>query len=218
MPRPRRTVAPVTDTKTARWLDRALRNTNLHKTLQDAVSRKLPKSAAAGLVEDHIQDGYLRLLEQDALDRHVADENAAAPSNLRWWMTKSAFKDIRAFGREPILRESLGAKTETDLKREKAGLPPVAPSHLASVEVIMHSEGFDIATQSNVVTMELDADDTLGNLRRKLLAAGIGRVGDAIAVVIAMSDGASYAEAAQEVGISTADAKRLMDEVRAVMR
>lgn len=218
MPRPRRTVAPVTDTKTARWLDRALRNTNLHKTLQDAVSRKLPKSAAAGLVEDHIQDGYLRLLEQNALDRHVEDENDAAPSNLRWWMAKSAFKDIRAFGREPILRETLGAKTETDLKREKAGLPPVTPNHLASVEVILNSEGFDIATQSNVVTMELDANDTLGNLRRKLLAAGIGRVGDAIAVVIAMSDGASYAEAAQEVGISTADAKRLMDEVRAVMR
>lgn len=83
MPRPRRTVAPVTDTTTARWLDRALRNTNLHKTLQDAVSRKLPKSAAAGLVEDHIQDGYLRLLEQDALDRHVEDENDPAPSNLR---------------------------------------------------------------------------------------------------------------------------------------
>lgn len=216
MPRPRRTVAPVTDTTTARWLDRALRNTNLHKTLQDAVSRKLPKSAAAGLVEDHIQDGYLRLLEQDALDRHVEDENDPAPSNLRWWMTKSAFKDIRAFGREPVLREFLGARTETDLKREKAGLPPVMIK--PSVAVLKYDEGFDVVAPSDIVTMELDANDTLANLRQKLLAAGIGRVGDAIAVVIAMSDGASYAEAANEIGITTADAKRLMDEVRAAMR
>ena len=72
-----------------------------------------------------------------------------------------------------------------------------------------------------VVAVLIGAVEDLGRTRVNVVivvVAVAAALGDAIAVVIAMSDGASYAEAAQEVGISTADAKRLMDEVRAVMR
>ena len=218
MPRPRRIVASTADTQTARWLDRALRTTKLHSMLQNAVSHKLPKSAAAGLVEDHVQEAYLRWLEQDALSRHLDNEEAPAPSNLRWWAVKNAYKDIRAFGREPLMRATIGARTETDLKREKAGLPPV-PQNLPPFEVVLTEDGITVkASPQEVVTMSLDADDRLVELRQKLIKAGVGRVGDAVAVVIALSDGASYAEAAEEVGITTADAKLLMAEVRAVMQ
>lgn len=217
MPRPRRVVASAADTKTARWLDRALRTTNLHNMLQNAVSHKLPKSAAAGLAEDHVQEAYLRWLEQDALSRHLEEGDATAPSNLRWWTVKSAYKDIRAFGREPLLRESLGARTEADLKRQKEGMAHHHPLDVPQDAVLVEGV-IEVKVPATVVTMSLDAEACLAELREKLAKAGVDRISDAVAVVIAMSDGASYTEAAESAGVTPADAKKLLAKVRAVMQ
>lgn len=215
MPRQRRTIATAADTKTARWLDHALRTTNLHSNLKSAVSYRLPKSAAVGLDEDHVQNHYLRLLEQDALAKHVEADDAPAPSNMRWWAVKNAYKDIREWGREPTLRVAVGAMTETDLKRLKT-TPPADVGHRQRSKEDTTFEQAVAAEQ--VVTMDIDAEDLLDDLRQRLEALhGDGCAHRHLTVVLAVSEGATIAEAANKAGCSTDDAKRMMAEVAEVM-
>lgn len=217
MPRPRRILASAANTKTARWLNAALRSTNLHTTLKNAVSQKLPRSAAAGLVEDHVQENYLRWLEQDALEKHIDPEapEITIPSNVRWWAVKNAYKDLRTMGRDPVLRTLLGAKTETDIKREKAS-PSEEVASMMDIQYTYLTSSDCVMPQT--VTLELDADDLLSVLRDKLGKAGCTDIDKHVEVVIAIADGASVPEAAQTAGISTEDAKRLMVKVRKVMQ
>jgi len=232
MPRSRRVVASVANTHTARWLDAALKSTNLHETLKQAISYKLPRSAAAGLVEDHLQDNYLLWMEQDALAKHIDIEarEVTIPSNVRWWAVKNSYKSIRAAGREPVLRELLGAKTETDLKREKDAVagkvtvnikPKGAAAVLRSSDdaafAVRVADSQEIGVGSSVVTMELDAQDLLTDLREKLNAIGHLQTDQHVAIVVAIADGASVAEAAMTAGVTTDDAKRMMVEVREAM-
>jgi len=215
MPRQRRTVATARDTKTARWLDRALRTTNLQQQVKSAISYRLPKSAAVGLDEDHVQNHWLRLLEADALAKHVIEDTDPAPSNMRWWAVKNAFKDIREWGREPTLRVMVGARTETDLKRIKA-------SENQTVEW-NHDRAYDVDADVSInpdlaVTMNLDANDLLDDLRQRLEAVhGSGNASKHLTVVLAVSEGATVAEAADVAGCTAADAKRMMREVAEVM-
>lgn len=248
MPRQRRTIATAADTKTARWLDHALRKTNLHSKIKSAVSYRLPKSAAVGLDEDHAQNFYVRLLETDGLEKHVTDETDDAPSNMRWWAVKGAYKDIREWGREPTLRIMVGAKTETDLKREKeaaiytdiyvrAGVAPnVAyqgevndwmaldgdqPSVVKSMPVRTansHADAFEVRVEASTVTVDLDANDLLEDLRQRLEAVyGDGNAAQHLTVVVAVADGASFVEAANAAGCTAAEAKRMMKEIAEVM-
>ena len=216
MPRPRRTIASASNTATARWLDKALNTTALHNQLKSAVSFRLPKSAACGLTEDHIQNHYLRLLEADALSKHVADEDSTAPSNMRWWAVKNAYKDIRAWGREPTLRISVGALTETDLKRDAqtpdcTARPAVHPTNPMGEATIC-------AVGKTTVTLDLDAEDLLDDLRQRLEAlVGHGNASKHLTVVLAISDGATLAEAARDAGLTPADAKRMMRQAAEVM-
>lgn len=216
MPRPRRILASAANTKTARWLNAALRSTNLHTTLKNAVSQKLPRSAAAGLVEDHVQENYLRWLEQDALEKHVDPDapEITIPSNVRWWAIKNSYKDLRAMGRDPVLRALLGAKTETDMKREKA--EKSVSTEVVYVPLSLQDDPMFVSQQT--VTLELEAEDLLSVLREKLIKAGCSEIDKHVEVVIAIADGASVPEAAMTAGISTEDAKRLMVKVRKVMQ
>lgn len=229
MPRQRRVVSCVPDTKTAKWLDSALRNTNLHNQLKDAISFRLPKSHRVGMSEDHVQNAYLRWLEADALAKHV-HEGSGSPSNVRWWAVKSAYKDIREMGREPVLRQMIGARTETDLKNQaKSDEPSVYARNHAKSVVFSKVEGkvfeapddsqtnFDVAVDPKVVTMEIDSEDLLDDLRQRLMDS-YGTADQHLVVIVAVADGATVAEAADAAGVTTDEAKRMIREIREAMR
>lgn len=217
MPRKRRSVATAADTKTARWLDKALRTTDLYNQVKSAISYRLPKSAAVGLVEDHIQNHWVRLLEADALDKHVADESSPAPSNMRWWGVKNAYKDIREWGREPTLRVLVGAYTETDLKQQKAAEDPTVLSmNKRALRPTKNIDEIEFSAEPEHVTMQMDADELLEDLRQRLEAIH-GNADKHLTVVLAVSEGATFVEAANAAGCTAADAKRMMREVAEAM-
>jgi len=221
MPRQRKVVSNVPDTKTAKWLDSALRNTNLHSQLNSAVSLKLPKSRLCGLTEDHIQNSYVRWLEADALAKHLG-EDGKAPSNLRWFAIKGAYKDIREWGREPLMRISIGARTETDLKKTKAALDVTAnispKSQAPTQDRATFPHDFDVGDMPGPVvevTLEMDAEDLLKDLRDRLEAA-YGTADQHMAVILAYQDDATDAEAALAAGVSVPVARRLRQEVQRI--
>ena len=116
-------VAPVVVAKprpaknaTARFLDQRLsaRGSKLLETMRNAVMKKLPLSAATGQIEDHVQNCLMQIIARDALKGRLDSGAPILDHHIANWAVRSAYKDIRNAGTEPVTRELHGARTERE--------------------------------------------------------------------------------------------------------
>jgi hypothetical protein len=120
-PRERRRVAQDKQNMTARFIDQRIRETKggLLQTLHKAVATNMPVSAAAGIVEDHVQNTFTRLIARDALRSRILMGLPIKDHHLASWAIRGAYTDARNDGTEPVAREFLGARTESERARGK---------------------------------------------------------------------------------------------------
>lgn len=115
---------------TAEFLDQRLKATGglkgtLWSLLRWAVARKLPTSAASGLVDDHLHNCVMRLVARDSCRKRLLAGIPIPDTLLASWAVRSAYTDIRDWGTNPITREVYGARTERELEKNVV-LPPIS--------------------------------------------------------------------------------------------
>ena len=118
---PKRGTPASAPNETAEWLAEHLAGGTtgrLYRTMRAALSRRLPVSAAAHLLEDHIQNFMLRAIRRNAFRKLLADGGSVPYSKVVAYCVNSGRTDARDMGTEPICREMLGARTERE-RREK---------------------------------------------------------------------------------------------------
>jgi len=113
---------------TADFLNKRLTDTGgldgtLYSLMKAAVRVKLPLSATIGIVDDHIQTCFMKLIQRDALRERILRGKNITDSHLATYAVRSGFTDIRRDGTEPVCREMYGAQTERErakLREERA--------------------------------------------------------------------------------------------------
>jgi len=115
---------------TAEYLDQRIKVTGglkgtLWTLLRWAVARKLPPSAAAGLVDDHIHNCMMRLISRDSLRNKLLAGIKIPDTLLASYAVRAAYTDIRDWGTNPVTREVYGARTERE-REKKVVLPPIS--------------------------------------------------------------------------------------------
>jgi hypothetical protein len=134
---------------TARFLNKILVETGgltgtFWTDLRGALSQRLPLSANAGFVDDHIQNCWLKLIRLDALRGRLESGTVITESHLITYAMRMAFTDIRNMGTEPVCREIYGARTERE-RKQGIKLPPIEDSRLS-----WHKEEGKAATWTDV--------------------------------------------------------------------
>jgi len=100
-----------------RFSDTGGMNGQLMLLLRSCVAKKLPVSATTGIVDDHIHNCILRLVQRDSLRERLLSGRLVPDTLLASYVVRSGYTDIRKMGTEPVCRELYGAKTERE--REK---------------------------------------------------------------------------------------------------
>lgn len=78
---------------------------------------KMVRSKELGVVEDHIQTLFTRLIEKDTLSQFLADGRTVKMSVLRVWAYQSACTELRRWGVDASLRATRNAKTSREVQQ-----------------------------------------------------------------------------------------------------
>lgn len=84
--------------------------------MRRAIMSDLPYSANGGMTDDHIQSFLEKMVRRNALHKLIAkDGDDGIPfSKIALYLRRSAYNDIRHQGKNPILREFYGFRTESE--------------------------------------------------------------------------------------------------------
>jgi len=119
--------------ETAEWLGEHLAGgteCDLYRMMRAALAKRLPVSANASLLDDHIQNFMLRVIRRNAFAKMLGNGGKVPYSKVVAYCVNSGRTDARDMGTEPVCREMLGARTERE-RREAAncedGVPGIRP-------------------------------------------------------------------------------------------
>ena len=107
---------------TARYLDDqfkapgGMQNSPLYRIMHAAISRRLPGSLNAGLVDDHIQQCVVWLIARDSFRNKLEGNAVISHSAMATFGVNSAINDCRNLSRNPVCREIYGARTDKERK------------------------------------------------------------------------------------------------------
>ena len=141
---------------TARWLAEHLKpslgepNSALMKTVLHAVSRRCRISTEMNIVNDHVQECFLRLIRRDSLRKHLESGRKVTYTHIASYAVNSAFTDIRDAGTEPVTREMLGARTEKE-RRDLAAFLKLKEEEDEGTRVGVLSKGIQIGESGDLV-------------------------------------------------------------------
>ena len=108
---------PGAPNETSTWLATHLAagtRSDLYRMMRAALSRRLPVSACASLIDDHVQNFLLRAVRRNAFRKLLADGGKVPYSKVVAYCMNSGRTDVRDQGTDPISREMLGARTERE--------------------------------------------------------------------------------------------------------
>jgi hypothetical protein len=111
--------------ETAVWLGEHLRpaaghkESDLHRMARSALCRRLPVSANAGMIDDHIQNYWLKAIRLNSLRKLLQDGGKVPYSKVVAYCVNSGRTDARDMGTEPVCRELYGARTEKERRERK---------------------------------------------------------------------------------------------------
>lgn len=203
-------------------------NGSFWRLLRSAISTKLPKSAAAGIVDDHIHNCMVRLISRDSLRERVLGGKDIPDTLLATYAVRASFSDIRDMGTNPVTREMFGARTESE-RAKGVVTAPLTDSR------IIWSKG-DEGSPASIVDMVGDplANGGAGSVEEYMdfqrymhrledvIRAKKPKAGDRYLGVLRMKvSGFTIPEIAEEEGVSVfraasmvAEARRCLQEAR----
>lgn len=209
---------------TARFLEKRLRETggingNLWSAIRGALRSRLPASATSGMVEDHIQNCWAKLIRLDSFQKRLAEGENITDSHIITYAMRTAFTDLRDMGTEPVCREMYGARTEQERKK---GVHKIPPSKDARVSW-QKDEDDDTGTWKDIADEAHLEDQVLFEELRLSVEAAIrtkkSRADDRyIKIVGNLLDGYTVKEIAQMEGVSPYRAAGIIAEARRCLR
>lgn len=110
-------VVPHEKNATSLWLEKQLADGKLLKLCALQVAKKLQRSSSAGMVEDLVQNYFIKLIRRDGLKVYLDEGRNIPLSLIASFCVRSAYTDVRDSGKDPIARELMGARTETERKK-----------------------------------------------------------------------------------------------------
>jgi len=95
----------------------------LMSIMRRAVIKHLPVSHTAGIVDDHIQNCFCRMISRDSLANRLEEGGVISDHALAMFAVRAGFTDIRDSATDPVCRELYGARTEKE-RDNGVVLPP----------------------------------------------------------------------------------------------
>lgn len=129
---------------TARWFEENLKVAGgqtpaLLVLLRKRIAKRCPVSATTDQLDDHINTYIALSIKRNAFRDRLSAGEKISPSQVASWAIRSAFRDIRGFGTEPVTRELFGALTERERARgERYSANPV------EVRDVLYNDGGEI--------------------------------------------------------------------------
>ena len=110
------TPAPIPATnRTAEWMK--AHGKLAFESITKFLNGKMVRSKELGVVEDHIQTLFTRLIERDTLSQFLAEGRTVKMSVLRVWAYQSACTELRRWGVDAALRATRNAKTSREVQQ-----------------------------------------------------------------------------------------------------
>ena len=138
-------------------------NGTFMKGMRAAVAHKLPVSANARIVEDHIQNYFVKVMSHDTFREKILEGKPPTISKIKSYAVQSAITDIRGDGCNPVCRSLYGASTATE--RVKGVKGHYSPFKLAvkkdQDEKIQDWEIAQVAQEEQVPLEEIESKDIL---------------------------------------------------------
>jgi len=101
---------------TSQFLDDVLRrNRKLWFYFIHKIAKKFPKSRESGMEADHLGEAFLKMIRKNSLKKILLETGTVETQKLTHYIFNSIRTEYKTGGREPLLRELLGARTITDL-------------------------------------------------------------------------------------------------------
>ena len=210
---------------TSKFLDKRLRETGgyqgtLMRALRTAVVNHLPMSYTVGMVDDHIQTCFSRLISRDSLADRLAEGHLITDQQLAMFAVRSGYTDVRDSGTNPVCRELYGARTEREREKGVGFLPMMDARIVWSSEEDGEGDGAwtdiadNAANQEDAVAFAQVWDRLEGIIRKHKPQAADRYIG----LLRSKANGAALADIADEENVSTSRATSMMAEIRRVLR
>lgn len=194
----------------------------LLQTMRNALGKRLKVSASAGLLDDHINNCFVKLVARDALAGRIAAGEPVKNHHIASWAVRSAYGDIRNDGTEPICRELYGARTERERKIAKAeALVPVSSDtrlvrSKSEDDTVEWTDIADTDSQLSAGALEdaIQFEQVWGQIE-SLIHSKRSQLGEQHLSVLALkASGMSVKEIADDQGMSVFRATSLVAEAR----
>lgn len=203
---------------TSIWLGQHMNpNGQLYAMMRGALAKRLPVSANADMLDDHIQNFVMRAIRRDSFAKRLEDGGDIPYSKVVSYAVNSGRTDARDMGTEPVCREMYGARTERERRDQRDGEPQFGNTSGASWD-----------TDGNVVPDEEDnavIDDTTADFDElwreieRTVEDHKPQAWQRYASILAMkARGFSTREIAQAEGVSRNRAASMLAEARRVVR
>jgi len=217
--------SPRNPNATSKFLDQRIRDTgglrgSFMATLRSAVTSKLPVSYTVGLVEDHIQNCFERLIRRDSLRDRLDAGHEITDHQIAMFAVRAGYTDIRDSGTDPVAREMVGARTEREREKGVITHPITDPRVVwASPDSGEHPGTWvDIvdtsANQEEAVQFAQVWDRLEGAIRRHKPTVADRYIG----ILRAKMNGNTVSDIAEEENVSDFRASAMMAEIRRVLR
>jgi hypothetical protein len=217
---------------TAEWLGEmfsvpgGMTKSPLYASIVKTVASKLPVSAASDMVEDHVQQFLLRLMDRDSLHDRIRSGQNITVSHLSTYAVRSACSDIRSMGTNPVCREIYGARTETErLKAKLNGTDDGRRWKIKDPRVSFHKdeEGLsavlEIADEARVEVADVEAFEVFWVRMEKALKWRVPGAWPRYAKILRMKlEGGTTKEIANEMGVSTSRTTTMLSVARKILR
>lgn len=186
------------------------------------LSSKMGISAKSGMVEDHIQNFFMRAIRRDSFRTRIEEGKRITYKRVCSYALNSCKNDIRDAGTNPVTRTLYGAKTDTDRKYEKNQVenPNLLsnPDKTAKVvtsydEATGKVEGFAVVEEVSPET-EASYQSLIRALRKALLVRFPSKGPIYADVLMDIAQGKSSKEIAETHSLSPGGTKKLIADAR----
>lgn len=210
---------------TSKFLDKRIRDTgglcgSFMKVLKAAVVSKLPVSNAVGMVEDHVQNCFERLIRRDSLRERLAAGHTITDQQIAMFAVRAGYTDIRDSGTDPVAREMFGARTEREREKGVVTNPITDPRVVWASPDSGEAPGTWVDIADNVANQEDEMQfaqiwSRLEDTIRKHKPHAADRY---IGILRAKVDGNTVNDIANDEAVSNFRANSMMSEIRRVLR
>lgn len=216
---------PLTENVTSKFLNRRIRATGglrgvFMTTLKNAVINRLPVSSTVGMVDDHVQNCFMRLIARDSLRDRLAAGHKITDQQIAMFAVRAGYTDIRDSGTNPVNRELFGARTEREREKGVVTMPITDPRIVWAspdsgeapgtwIDIADTAANQEDAVQFSQIWKRLE--DTIRKHKPNVANRYLG-------ILHAKVEGNTVKDIAEDENVSDFRATAMMSEIRRVLR